>query len=107
MAHFMTCRSSTSIYVDYFAAKEHRYYSSGYLTTLFNRTYLISWTESYSIRGLQESQQNQEIEYHVHTLRLRAEQKQAFQLNPSFIPTPVLNDRFAQSFCVSSDATIK
>ena len=105
MAHFMTRRSSTSIYIDYFAAKEHRY--SGHLATLFNRTYLTSWTESYSIRGLQESQQNQEIEYHVHTLRLRAEQKQAFQLDPSFIPTPVLNDRLAQSFCVSSDATVK
>jgi hypothetical protein len=71
------------------------------------RENLTGRTESYSIKGRQESQQNQEIEYHVHTLRLRAEQQHNLQLDSSFVPTPILNGRLSQSFCVSSDTTVK
>jgi hypothetical protein len=68
---------------------------------------LISWTETYFINGRQESLQSQEIEYHVHTLRLRAEQSHNIQLDPSFVPTPSLNERLSYSFRVSSDTVVK
>jgi hypothetical protein len=108
MTHSMTQRSPRSIHVDHFAAKKDHYYSPGPLVYRPQpRVYLISWIVSYSIRGRQESQQNQEIEYHIHTLRLRAEQKHNLQLDPSFVPTPTVNDRLSQSFRVSSDTIVK
>jgi hypothetical protein len=109
MAHSITQRSPRSIHVDNFAGEEGALLFSRSVksTPVQPRAYLINWTESYSIKGRQESQQNQEIEYHVHTLRLRAEQKHNLQLDPSFVPTPILNDRLSQSFCVSSDTTVK
>jgi len=68
---------------------------------------LISWTETYFISGRQESLQSQEIEYQVHTLRLRAEQSHNIQLDPSFVPTPTLAERLTHSFRVSSDTVVK
>jgi hypothetical protein len=94
--------------VEHFSAKRVGYYSQGLLVyPVRPRAHLIRWIESYSIRGFQESQQNQEIEYHVHTLRLRAEQKHSLQLDSSFVPTPTVNDRLSQSFRVSSDTIVK
>ena len=107
MAYGITRHSPRSIHVDSFAAKE-RYYSPGlFVHTVQPRAYLTNRVESYSIEGRQESQQNQEIEYRVHTLRLRTEQKHNLQLDPSFVPTPILNDRLSQVFRVSSDIVIK
>ena len=67
----------------------------------------MGWIVSYSIKGHQESRQNQEIEYHVHTLRLRADQKHDLQLDPSYVPTPMINNRLSQSFRVSSETIVK
>ncbi|KAH9959519.1 hypothetical protein BJV74DRAFT_984284 [Russula compacta] len=63
--------------------------------------------ESYYISGRQESLQNQEIECHVYTLRLRSDQRHNLQLDYSFVPTPVVNERLSQSFCVPSDTIVK
>ena len=71
------------------------------------RAYLIGWIVSYSIKGHQESQQNQEIEYHVHTLLLRADQKHNLQLDPSYVPTPMINYRLSQYFRASSDTVVR
>ena len=57
--------------------------------------------------GRKKCQQYQEIEYHVHRLRLLTEQKHNLQLDPSSVPTPILNDRLSQSFRVSYDTTVK
>jgi hypothetical protein len=108
MALIITQRSPKSLHIDNFAAKKESYYTPGLLVyPLQPRAYLIGSTVSYSIKGRQESQQNQEIEYHVHTLRLRTEQKHNLQLDPSFVPTPILNERLSQSFRVSSDTIVK
>ncbi|KAH9988133.1 hypothetical protein BJV77DRAFT_1061467 [Russula vinacea] len=101
-------RSPRSLHIDKFGAKKENYYSPGLLIYPDQpKAYLNSLTVSYSIKGRQESQQNQEIEYHVHTLRLRTEQKHNLQLDPSFVPTPILNERLSQSFRVSSDTIVK
>jgi hypothetical protein len=50
---------------------------------------------------------NQEIEYKVHVLRLLADQRHNLQLDPSYVPTPVLNERLSQSFYVSSENVVK
>jgi hypothetical protein len=68
---------------------------------------LTSWTETYFISGRQESLEIPEIEYHVHTLRLLSEQRHNLQLNSSFVPTPVLNERLSHSFRVPSDTIVK
>ena len=108
MAYCITQRSPRSLHIDKFGAKKENYYSPGLLIYPDQpKAYLNSLTVSYSIKGRQESQQNQEIEYHVHTLRLRTEQKHNLQLDPSFVPTPILNERLSQSFRVSSDTIVK
>jgi len=43
----------------------------------------------------------------VHTLHLQADQKHKLQLDPSDVPTPVLNERLAQSFHVPSETVVK
>jgi len=68
---------------------------------------LTSRTETYFIRGRQESLQNQEIEYHIHTLRLLAEQSHNLQLDSAFVPTPILNERLSHTFRVPSDTVVK
>ena len=68
---------------------------------------LTSRTETYFISGRQESLELQEIEYHIYTLHLLAEQRHNLQLNPFFVPTPVLNERLSHSFSVPSDTIVK
>ncbi|KAI9455154.1 hypothetical protein BJY52DRAFT_1122135, partial [Lactarius psammicola] len=63
--------------------------------------------DSYTISGRKESVQNQEIEYKIHVLRLFAEQKHNLQLDPSYVPIPVLNERLSQSFRVSTETVVK
>ena len=51
--------------------------------------------------------QDQEIEYTVHILRLQADDKHNLQLNPSYVPTPVLNERLSQSFHAPLETVVK
>ena len=51
--------------------------------------------------------QDQEIEYTVHILRLQTDEVQNLQLDPSYVPTPVLNERHSLSFHVPSETIIK
>lgn len=63
--------------------------------------------ESYFISGVRETWQDKEIEYTVHILRLPADQAHNLQLNPSYVPTPVLNERLSQSFHISLETVVK
>ncbi|KAN0134234.1 hypothetical protein V8E53_008006 [Lactarius tabidus] len=63
--------------------------------------------ESYSISGRRETWQDQEIEYTLHNIRFLADQAHNLQLNPSYVPTPVLNERLSQSFHISLETVIK
>jgi hypothetical protein len=51
--------------------------------------------------------QDQEIEYTVHILRLQADEMHTLQLDPSYVPTPILNERLSQSFHLSSETVVK
>ncbi|KAI0247518.1 hypothetical protein BJV78DRAFT_1380231 [Lactifluus subvellereus] len=62
---------------------------------------------SCSISGRRGLLQNQEIEYHVHCLRLLADQRHNLKLDPSSIPTPILNEGPSQSFCIPSETVVK
>ncbi|KAI9450273.1 hypothetical protein BJY52DRAFT_1357697 [Lactarius psammicola] len=75
-------RSRNSIYIDDFRTKKEHQYAS----------------DSYFISGRKETLQNQEIEYKIHILRLLADQRHNLQLDPSYVPIPVLNERLSQSF---------
>jgi hypothetical protein len=63
--------------------------------------------DSYFISGRKESLQNKEIEYKIHILRLLADQRHNLQLDPSYIPIPVLNERLSQSFHVPPEIAVK
>ncbi|KAF8270132.1 hypothetical protein EI94DRAFT_1572312 [Lactarius quietus] len=63
--------------------------------------------DSYYISGRKETLQNQEIEYAVHILRLQADERHNLQLEPSYVPTPVLNERLSQSFHMPSETVVK
>jgi hypothetical protein len=63
--------------------------------------------DSYIIRGKKEIMQDQEIEYTVHILRLQADERHNLQLDSSYVPTPVLNERLSQSFHVPSETVVK
>ncbi len=67
----------------------------------------LKQTETYYISGRQESLQEDEIEYHIHLLRLRADESQKVQLDPSCIPTPILEKRLTHSFRVPSSTVVK
>ena len=51
--------------------------------------------------------QDQEIEYTMHILRVQADEKHSQQLDPSYVPTPVLNERLTQSFHIPSETVVK
>jgi len=61
----------------------------------------------YFISGREESQRGAEIEYRIHLLRLREDESQKVQLNPSYVPTPILEERLNNSFRVSSSTVVK
>ncbi|KAH8986023.1 hypothetical protein EDB92DRAFT_1949474 [Lactarius akahatsu] len=79
------------IYIDDFRTKKVHQYAS----------------DSYFINGRKEYLQNQEVEYKIHILRLLADQKHNLQLDPSYVPVPVLNERLSQSFHVPSETVVK
>ena len=62
--------------------------------------------DSYIICG-RKPLQGQEIEYSVHTLRLQADERHNLQLDPTYVPTPVLNEQLSQSFHVPSETVVK
>ena len=47
------------------------------------------------------------IEHSIHLLQLRADERQKLQLDPSYIPAPVLEERLTHSFRVSSLIAVK
>ncbi|KAF8270147.1 hypothetical protein EI94DRAFT_1723596, partial [Lactarius quietus] len=63
--------------------------------------------DTYDIRGRRESLQEDEIEYRIHLLHLRADESQKVQLDRSYVPTPILERRLTHSFRVSSLTVVK
>ena len=78
-----------------------------YLTLSYQEYISFPLPDSYFVSGRRESLQNQEIEYHVHRLSLLAHQRHNLQLDTSYVPTPVLNKRFSQSFRISSEIIVR
>ena len=69
----------------------------------------ISFTQAdtYFISGRQESQREDEVEHLIHLLHLHADERQKVQTDPSYVPTPILENRLTYSFRVSSSTTVK
>ncbi|KAH9021925.1 hypothetical protein EDB84DRAFT_517274 [Lactarius hengduanensis] len=63
--------------------------------------------DTYDIGGRQEPLREDETEYRIHILHLRADERQKVQLDPSYVPTPILEGRLTHSFRVSSSTIIK
>ncbi|KAI9455080.1 hypothetical protein BJY52DRAFT_1151944 [Lactarius psammicola] len=65
--------------------------------------------DAYYVSGRRECLREEEIEYHIHLLRLRADegQKVQLELDPSYVPIPILEERLTHSFRVSSSTVIK
>ncbi|KAI9450271.1 hypothetical protein BJY52DRAFT_1227294 [Lactarius psammicola] len=63
--------------------------------------------DTYYISGRQESLREAEIEHRIHLLHLRADEVHRVQLDPSYVPTPILEERLTHSFHVSSSTTVK
>ncbi|KAI0295672.1 hypothetical protein B0F90DRAFT_1820352 [Multifurca ochricompacta] len=61
----------------------------------------------YSISGRREFLTEDEIEYQVHLLHLHTDQRHNLQQDPSFVPTPVVNERLSGSFHVPSGTLVK
>ncbi|KAI9455078.1 hypothetical protein BJY52DRAFT_1122217 [Lactarius psammicola] len=75
--------------------------------SLQNGVFSSGQTDIYDISGRQESLQEDEIEYRIHLLHLRADESHKVQLDSSYVPTPVLEKRFTHSFRVSSSTIVK
>ena len=78
-----------------------------YLTLSYQDYVSFPRPDSYFVSGRQESLQNQEIEYHVHRLSLLADQRHNLQLDSSYVPTPILNERLSQSFRIPSEIIVR
>ncbi|KAI9455142.1 hypothetical protein BJY52DRAFT_1122187 [Lactarius psammicola] len=64
-------------------------------------------TDTYYIGGRQESVCEDEIECRIHLLHLRADESQRVRLDPSYVPTPILEKRLTHSFRVSPSTVVK
>ncbi len=64
-------------------------------------------TDTYYISGRHESLREDEIEYRINLLRLRADESQKVQLDSSYVPTPILEKRLAHSFRIPSSTVVK
>ena len=51
--------------------------------------------------------QEEEVEYRIHLLHLRADETHKVQLDPSYVPTPILEERLTHSFRVPSSTVVK
>ena len=47
------------------------------------------------------------MEYRIHLLHLRADERQKMQLDPSYVPAPILEERLTHSFRVSTLIVVK
>ena len=104
---FLTYRRRSSIHIDQYRTKKAHHYATGLSDLLVMcRTSLHNRLDSYFISGRKETLQNQEIEYDVHILRLLTDQKHNLQLDPSYVPVPVLNERLSYSFHLPSDTVV-
>ncbi|KAH9171589.1 hypothetical protein EDB89DRAFT_1906868 [Lactarius sanguifluus] len=83
--------SRTTVHIDHFEVRKGSYYSR----------------DTYFISGRHESQQEAEIEHRIHLLQLRADERHKVQLDPSYVPTPTLEERLSHSFRVSSSTVVK
>ncbi|KAF8270139.1 hypothetical protein EI94DRAFT_1572222, partial [Lactarius quietus] len=96
------------LHIDDFRTKKEHQYALGLSGHLVERRACPdNLLDSYFISGRKESLQNQEIEYDIHILRLLTDQKHSLQLDPSYVPIPVLNERLSQSFHIPSDTVVK
>ncbi|KAH9171595.1 hypothetical protein EDB89DRAFT_1906874 [Lactarius sanguifluus] len=80
----------TTVYLDHFEVRK---------STFAQDTYYIS--------GRQEHLRDDETEYRIYLLQLRADEKHKVQLDPSYVPTPVIEDRLTHSFHVSPSVFVK
>ena len=64
-------------------------------------------TYTYNVSVRQEFSQEDEIEYHIHLLQLRADERQKVQFDQSYVPTPILEKRLSHTFRVSSSTVVK
>ncbi|KAH9039441.1 hypothetical protein EDB83DRAFT_1717346 [Lactarius deliciosus] len=80
----------TTVYLDHFEVRK---------STFSQDTYYIS--------GRQEYLRDDETEYRIYLLQLRADEKHKVQLDPSYVPTPVIEDRLTHSFHVSPSIFVK
>ncbi|KAH9171591.1 hypothetical protein EDB89DRAFT_1852099 [Lactarius sanguifluus] len=73
------------------------------------RSRRVSYTrvDTYYISGRQEHLRDDETEYRIYLLQLRADEKHKVQLDPSYVPTPVVEDRLTHSFHVSPSIFVK
>ena len=77
------------------------------MVSLQHEDFSSAQTDTYDISGSRESLQEEEVEYRIHLLHLRADETHKVQLDPSYVPTPILEERFTYSFRVSSSTVVK
>ncbi|KAH9171596.1 hypothetical protein EDB89DRAFT_2243400, partial [Lactarius sanguifluus] len=82
--------SGTAVYLDHFEIRK----------ASFTR-------DTYYISGRKEFLREAEIEHRIHLLHLRADERQKVQLDTSYVPVPILEERLTHSFCVSSSTVVK
>ncbi|KAH9059751.1 hypothetical protein EDB87DRAFT_1577415 [Lactarius vividus] len=63
--------------------------------------------DTYYISGRQEYLRDDETEYRIYLLQLRADDKHKVQLDSSYVPTPVIEERLTHSFHVSPSIFVK
>ncbi|KAI9444006.1 hypothetical protein H4582DRAFT_1807752, partial [Lactarius indigo] len=63
--------------------------------------------DTYYISGRQEYSREDETEYRIYLLHLRADERHKVQLDSSYVPTPVIEERFTHSFHVSPSNVVK
>jgi hypothetical protein len=64
-------------------------------------------TDTFYLSGRQEYLREAEIEHRIHLLHLRADESQKVQLDPSYVPAPILEERLTHSFHVSTSTIVK
>jgi hypothetical protein len=95
--------------VDRFEAKKINFRKG--LSKIYSpsRQFFIARTDAYTynISGSREFSQEDEIEYRIHLLHLRADESQKVQFDPSHVPTPVLEKRLSHTFRVALSTVVK
>ncbi|KAH8977860.1 hypothetical protein EDB86DRAFT_3157188 [Lactarius hatsudake] len=81
----------TTVYLDHFEVRKSTF----------------SQVDTYYISGRREYLRDDETEYRIYLLQLRADEIHKVQLDPSYVPTPVIEDRLTHSFHVSPSIFVK